>query len=148
MTPAFCAALAGAIATMTAAAPAAPSELVAEENAWHQKRIEQLKAEDGWLSLVGLHWLAEGENAAGSAEDASVQLPASAPKKLGTYKRTGEQVTFTPAKDASVTLNGKPFKGGEVKTDKVGGPDVLRAGTLQLLAIVRGDRLGIRVRDS
>lgn len=143
--PALPLALTGAILTMTSAAPAA---LVAEENAWHQQRLERLKAEDGWLSLVGLHWLKEGESPAGAAEDATVQLPQGTPAKLGTFTRKGEAVTFTPAKDAVVTLQGKRFLGGVVRTDKAGAPDVLRAGTLQLLAIVRKDRVGVRVRDS
>ncbi len=30
-----------------------------EINQWHQKRIENLKKENGWLNLVGLYWLKE-----------------------------------------------------------------------------------------
>lgn len=28
---------------------------------WHNKRVERLKSTTGWLSLVGLHWLKDGE---------------------------------------------------------------------------------------
>ena len=28
---------------------------------WHQRRVENLKSEDGWLNLAGLFWLNEGE---------------------------------------------------------------------------------------
>src|SRR4051812_8530919 len=83
----------GVIATMTAANPSPhPGSLpvkgegsdAIKADAWHAQRIERLKADDGWLTLVGLHWLNEGDNVVGSGEDAPVQLPASAPKKLGT----------------------------------------------------------------
>lgn len=106
----------------------------AETNAWHQKRIERLRAEDGWLTLVGLHWLEEGEN--------------EAPNGLGSFVRRGRTVEFNPSANANVTLNGKVFKGGVVQTDHSGKQDVLRAGTLQLLLIERGERIGLRVRDA
>ena len=37
-----------------------------EIDAWHQERWASLKSEDGWLTLVGLFWLKEGENKLGS----------------------------------------------------------------------------------
>lgn len=129
-------------ATVTAA------EHQKEIDTWHAKRIDRLKAEDGWLALVGLHWLEEGDNPAGSAEDAKVQLPANAPARLGTFIRQGKQVRFVPARDAKVTLEGKRFTGGAVKTDAEGKPDTLRVGSLQLLVIDRGERVGVRVRDA
>jgi uncharacterized protein (DUF1684 family) len=33
---------------------------------WHQKRIDNLKEEDGWLNLEGLFWLHQGVNTFGS----------------------------------------------------------------------------------
>lgn len=126
----------------------APEDLRKDVDAWHARRIDRLKAEDGWLSLVGLHWLEEGENPAGSGKDAKVELPASAPALLGTYTRRGKEVSFAPAKGAQISIDGKPFAGGAIKTDASGKADVLRAESLQLLVIERGDKLGVRVRDS
>ena len=126
----------------------AADRLAAETQAWHDKRIERLKAEDGWLSLVNLFWLEEGETVAGSAAEAPLRLPPSAPPRLGTFTRKGQEISFTPQRGVEVTSGGKPFPGGPIRTDAAGTPDVLRHGTLQLLAIVRGDRVGIRVRDS
>src|SRR5919201_616325 len=128
--------------TMTAA------DIEAETQEWHRRRLERLKAEDGWLTLVNLYWLDEGETVAGSAEDAALRLPSSAPRKLGTFTRRGREVRFTPARGVEITSGGKPFRGGALRTDAAGEPDVLRHGTLQLLAIVRGNRVAIRVRDS
>ncbi|HKG15710.1 MAG TPA: hypothetical protein VKB12_20485, partial [Pyrinomonadaceae bacterium] len=42
---------------------------------WKAKRLANLKGEDGWLSLVGLHWLKEGENRLGSDPSNEVVLP-------------------------------------------------------------------------
>ena len=36
---------------------------------WRQARDARLKSENGWLTLVGLDWLSEGDNRVGSAED-------------------------------------------------------------------------------
>lgn len=143
---------AGVIAVMAAASnpTATPPDVVAEANAWHQKRIAELTADDGWLTLVALDWLDEGANPAGSAPGAKVALPASAPAQVGTFTRHGKAISFTPAKGVTVTLAGKPFPGGSVRTDldETATPDVLRVGTLQMLVINRGDRIGVRVRDS
>lgn len=150
--------LMGAVALLTlAGAGATPgsgkdkavkSDVEAETKAWHQDRLSKLQAEDGWLTLVGLHWLEEGDNRAGSAEDAPVKLPSSVTAALGTFHRKGQTVRLTPAKGVQLTRNGQPFEGGEVKTDAGGKPDVLKLGMVQMLAIVRQDRVGIRVRDS
>ncbi|MFQ5528417.1 MAG: hypothetical protein ACE5GX_19460, partial [Thermoanaerobaculia bacterium] len=35
---------------------------------WRAKRDASLRKDDGWLTLVGLHWLEEGDNAFGAAE--------------------------------------------------------------------------------
>lgn len=142
-----------AVTAMSASAPAsAPtmsqSDLSKETESWHQQRMARLTSEEGFLTLVALDWLDEGENRVGSAEGSTVRLPSAAPSLLGTYTRRGKQVSFQPAKGVTITLDGKPFKGGAVKTDEDGPPAVLRHGSLQLLAIIRGDRVGIRVRDS
>jgi uncharacterized protein len=136
------------VIAMLAIAPPQLDQLKADDERWHQKRIERLKAEDGWLSLVGLHWLDEGRAVAGSADDAEVKLPPSAPARLGIFTRKGKEVSFTPEKGVAVTVDGKPFAGGPVKTDATEKPDTLRVGTLQMLPIVRGERVGVRVRDS
>ena len=134
--------------TATPEASSAAMDLEAQTQAWHRRRLERLQADDGWLTLVNLHWLDEGETVAGSAEGSALQLPNPAPPKLGTFSRRGLEVRFTPATGVEVSSGGKPFRGGVVRTDAAGDPDVLRHGTLQLLAIVRGSRVAIRVRDA
>src|SRR3982751_470734 len=50
---------------------------------WRAQRVERLKAPNGWLSLIGLHWLKDGKNTIGSAKGNDVVL-ATGPAKLGT----------------------------------------------------------------
>jgi hypothetical protein len=124
-----------------------PADFEAETQAWHAKRLSRLKAEDGWLSLVGLHWLQEGDNRFGSAPDNELVFPASAPAHVGTFTRKGDSVSLSLQPGVSLTLDGKPFTGGAVRSDAQGGPDTLGLGSMRLLVIRRGERLGIRVKD-
>src|SRR5512143_3979009 len=68
----------------------APSGFEAETRAWHAERVARLTAEDGWLTLVGLHWLKEGSHRFGSAPDNDLLFPASVPAHAGTFTRKGD----------------------------------------------------------
>ena len=46
--------------------PVDPNAYAQELSQWQQKRWADLKSETGWLTLVGLFWLKEGENKFGS----------------------------------------------------------------------------------
>ena len=100
---------------------------------WRAKREAELRAEDGWLALVGLHWLKPGENSFGSAPDNAIVLPPSAPARAGRLEhRDGKTVAFLAS-------------GGE---RPLGEKDVLRLATLSMFVIRRGDRYALRVRDT
>ncbi|MCY1032017.1 DUF1684 domain-containing protein [Corallococcus sp. BB11-1] len=130
-------------------APATQAEdVIAATQAWHAQRLQELSTEDGWLTLVGLTWLKEGAQTAGSAPDSGVRLPASVPAKAGSFVREGNTVRFQPAAGVVFTREGKPFTGGALKTDEQGAPDVLRLGSVNFQVIQRGDKLGVRVKDS
>lgn len=65
---------------------------------WRARRESKLKAEDGWLTVVGLTWLQEGENRVGSNPACEIQLPKSAPDKVGTLTLKDGKVRFRPEK--------------------------------------------------
>src|SRR2546421_11272328 len=46
-----------------------------ELSQWQQKRWADLKSETGWLTLVGLFWLKDGENKFGSDAANDIALP-------------------------------------------------------------------------
>ncbi|MGZ6099098.1 MAG: DUF1684 domain-containing protein [Myxococcaceae bacterium] len=131
-----------------AAAPP-PEDISAATRAWEEGRLARLQSDDGWLTLVGLGWLKEGSNTAGSDGKAVVVFPQSAPGSVGTFTRSGTSVSFQPAPGVTVTRGGKPFPGGAVQTDQEGHtePDVFQLGRLRFQVIVRGDRIGVRIKD-
>lgn len=51
-------------------------DLDAETQEWHHNRLAKLKADDGWLTLIGLHWLKEGR------EQVFFEIPALPPPVL------------------------------------------------------------------
>lgn len=120
-----------------------------EVEQWKTKRVESLKGEDGWLSLVGLHWLKEGENKIGSDPKSDVPLPAGkSPRVAGSLFLSGGNVRIEARPDSGITSEGKPVTSLELTSDADGKPTVLKLGTLTFHVIKRGERLGVRVKDS
>ncbi len=121
----------------------------AEVEAWRAQRVARIRAEDGWLSVVGLSWLEEGENTVGSAPGSRVRLPASAPGRLGSIDLAGGRATLRPAAGADLTANGDPVTGPLVlASDADDDTTLLRRGSLLFYLIRRGDKVGVRVKDN
>lgn len=125
----------------------APADFAAAHAAWQAERHRSLAAPEGWLSLVGLHFLKEGENAAGSDPALPVTLPG-APPRVGAFQLAGDRVTFRAEPGAGVTLKGASVSEAALRSDAEGAPDVLALGTLRFHVIRRGDRFAIRVKDT
>ncbi|MGD0226506.1 MAG: DUF1684 domain-containing protein [Terriglobia bacterium] len=115
---------------------------------WRQQREENLKAEDGWLTLAGLFWLKDGESTMGTGRENSFVLPpGSAPDKVGTFNFHGGKTVFQATPGVVVTVNGKPAATASLTADSAGSPDVLRIGNLSMFVIQRGSRFGVRLKD-
>jgi uncharacterized protein len=145
-------------ATLWAAGAKAPSagrpdpEAYRKEiEAFRKERVDSLKKEDGWLTLVGLYWLKPGENRFGSDPGNPVILPrGKAPAVAGVLTREGDQVRVTVEPGVALTANGKEITPGvptELKVDAEGKPTLLQLGSLNFFVIKRGDRLGVRIKD-
>jgi uncharacterized protein (DUF1684 family) len=128
----------------------------ASVRAWRRGRLARLTAADGWLSLVNRVPLDEGESRVGGAPDAAVALPADkAPAAVGTFRRAGDAVTFTPSPGVALWLH--PREGGArllppgaaapVRTDRDGPADQLALGALTFEVVDRPGGLYARVRD-
>jgi uncharacterized protein (DUF1684 family) len=120
---------------------------VADVEAWRASREARLRAPDGWLAVVGLTWLHQGENRFGSAADDDVVLPAATPPHAGSFVLEGTTVRLTIPSGSPVTLNGKPATSRVLRTDVSATPDVLGVGSLTWQLIERGGRIGVRVSD-
>ena len=103
---------------------------------WRADRRVRLIKEDGWLSLVGLDWLAEGMNPAG-------KLPAAFELKNGV-------VTMTPSPNSGLTIKGQPVSAPVVLADDTAtnGPTVVQRGTMRFNVIKRNDKYGLRIKDA
>jgi len=146
---AFVAALLLAAPLLASPSPPDTGDFAADNAAWRAWRLERLTADTGWLTLIGLDWLHEGENRLGSAEDADLKLPADkAPAKLGVLRLESGKVTLVPEAGTGLTANGEPVSGPLVLgTDVDEDTTLLELGPLNFYVISRGDRLGLRIRD-
>jgi len=124
---------------------------LASENAWRAERLARLTKPDGWLTLVGLHWLRPGENSFGSGPGNAVPLPPApgVPSEAGVLVLGDDgTVTIRCQPEAGVTLNGHPVDEAVLKADTdPKGPDILHAGRILFYVIRRADKTGIRVKD-
>jgi hypothetical protein len=137
-----------AVLGLLAALVSADPRYRAEVEAWRSQREADLRGEGGWLSVAGLFWLKEGPNRFGSAKENAVVLPAgSAPPVAGTLELRGGKVTARIEPGVEVTTEGKPVSVLELRPDTTAAPDVLKVGRLTLHVIVRGDRVGVRLKD-
>lgn len=126
-----------------------PDEHRASVLAWRADRDARLRSPDGWLTLVGLHWLAPGENHVGAHPAKQVVLHGhQIPPRVGSLWVEDGVVRLVPHEGVEVLHAGKPVGEMVLEDDRGGQPTVLELGTLRFYLIRRGDRLGVRVKDS
>ena len=125
---------------------AAPADWQAKDQEWRDARIARLRASDGWLTLVGLHWIDASPRRFGAAPDNDIVLP-DGPAHAGTFAASARGITVRPEAGA-VLLAGKPLEGPRLlKADDQPEPDVLQVGRLKLLPLKRGIKWAIRAKD-
>jgi uncharacterized protein len=132
-----------------AVAPAAGDDYAAQIEAARAQRVERLTRPDGWLTLVGLHFLPPGESTVGRAPDNRIVLTAG-PAHLGTITLSPEsKVLFAPAPNNEAQIDGKPARAGELRpADGDAPPTVVTAGTVNLVTIERSGKMALRIKDS
>src|SRR5262249_33970673 len=113
---------------------------------WRKQREADLKSDDGWLTVCGLHWLHPGWTRVGSDPGNDLVLPERAPAWVGTFRLSDSKVSFRAAPGALVTRNGSPFEEGKLNSDADEHPDSLAAGGVKMLLLKRGQRYAIRLK--
>ncbi len=131
----------------TAVAPVKEASMMEKARA---ERVSKLKAEDGWLTLVGLSWLSQGEQTIGRAASNGIVVKSpNASEHLGTLKLEGKVVRFRASPGSGVTLDGKPVSEEVVMTSDAGGkPTVMQQASVSFYVIERAGRLGVRIKDA
>lgn len=117
--------------TSLASAESVSSDYQKELDAYHQRRLTKLTHEDGYLSLVGLHWLSDKpkeieEIGVAWIEDDKVQI----------LLRDGHEFQGRPVDSVTLGLDGKE------------GDEYVTKGTRKFYAVKRGPWVGLRVKDS
>jgi uncharacterized protein len=104
---------------------------------WHSDRVARLRQPQGWLSLVALHWLTAGPN--------DVALTS---RLVPTFRVAVGDGEVRALGDA-LRHEGDhlPPEGLPLVPDADGNPTMLELGSLRIILIRRGERLGLRVWD-
>lgn len=112
---------------------------------WRQSRNERLASDNGWMTLVGLEWLNEGENTVGSDPSSSAKIPGG-PADWGTLFLDGDELRFVPAAETDVTVNDEKVVEAVLVADNQGTPSVVRSGDLSFYVLFR-ESYGLRIKD-
>jgi hypothetical protein len=129
----------------TSSAPTSPYQQ--EIDTWHSRRVQDLKAPNGWLNLVGLYWLDEGASSFGAGTQNKITFPAGTiAEQAGTFQRTGNTVRLI-AQNAEIKVDGKVVKDAVIFDKDSARQPVVSSGHLRWTIIQRGEKIGIRLRD-
>ncbi len=144
-----------AFALLAASAGAAPDSTMAPASLptyedhvkdWRQKRQDRLASENGWLTLVGLEWLDEGENRIGDQSSSTIRIPGG-PDSWGSVFLNGDELRFVPAAGSDIMIDGAAAKETRLIADNQGEPTVISKDYLSFYVIFR-ESYALRIKDS
>lgn len=124
-------------------------EYTTEIKEWHERRIEGLKRNDGWLTLAGLFWLKEGENSYGSDKSNDIIFPEGTPAFIGKFILNNGNVTSVINDGVEVYNDSVLVKEISMENDLQKNTTILTHGSFSWYVILRdGNRYGIRLKNS
>jgi len=127
-------------------APAAPDPAYVQSfEKWKAEQIDELKK--NWLPLAGLYWLKPGANSFGADSANAIVFP-KGPAHVGEFDLNGKDVSIKLRPEAGATLAGKHLTSAKLDPDVSGHASMVEIGTLQFHVIVRGERVGVRLKDT
>jgi len=113
---------------------------------WRQKRNARLASDFGWLSLVGLEWLQDGENRVGSGQGNTIRL-SGGPDYWGSVFLEDGKLRFVRADLDSVMVDDTYANEVQMMPDSEGTPTIVQSGTIRFYPIFR-ESYALRVKDS
>jgi uncharacterized protein (DUF1684 family) len=111
---------------------------------WKGELVDDLKQE--WLPLAGLFWLKPGENSFGTDPKNAIVFP-KGPATAGSFHLEGKTVTARFAPGSNAVISGKTVSTAELQPDMSDHPTVVEMGNLRFHVIIRGQRIGVRLKD-
>jgi uncharacterized protein (DUF1684 family) len=124
-----------------------PAEYTKQIETWQAQRVERLKAPNGWLSLIGLHWLKDGKNSVGNAKANDIVLN-KGPARLGTITLKDGKATIKLDAKADATVDDKKVASAELLDDSHEKPTTVAFGTASFYLIDRNGKKALRVKDT
>jgi uncharacterized protein (DUF1684 family) len=126
----------------------AQNNYIKQIEAWDKARIENLKAENGWLNLVDLIWLQEGNSSFGSSKNNKVIFPTSEIDSIaGYFERKGNVVTMFTANNVALKIKGEVVKEAILFHPDSSKNPMVSYGNLRWTIIKRDQNIGIRLRN-
>src|SRR5215472_10056512 len=133
-------------------APAPNTTWKSDLLAWRAQHAADLQKPTGWLTLIGLEWLKPGDNSFGSAKANAIVVKASVPANLAIVNLNGRTLQLVPPKGGyakGFSVDGKvPADPQPLTSDNPGTPSKITSGSVTITVIHRGDRYGLRIKDS
>lgn len=115
---------------------------------WQASRFQEITAPDGWLSLIGLYWLKEGESTFGKSKLNTIPFPKGTPNYIGRFILENDSVHMKIDELANVKIGETFPKMTYLQADKMGAPTIASLGNLSWYLLQRENRFGIRLRDA
>src|SRR5271163_3275140 len=130
----------------SSSSPAAPDAAYVQSfEKWKAEQIDDLKR--NWVPLAGLYWLKPGVNSFGTDAANAVVFP-KGPAHAGEFDLEGKEVTIKLLADAHATMAGQSLTVAKLDSDVSRHASLVEMGSLQFHVIVRGERVGIRLKDT
>jgi len=121
-----------------------------ELETWRAKRAAGLQAPEGWLSLIGLDWLKDGDNTFGAAGDNRIQINAKIPDHAGVVRLAGGKLHLLPPAGGfpnEVQVDGHSAREQELLADDTEQPSKITVNTISIIIINRDGRFALRIKD-
>jgi uncharacterized protein (DUF1684 family) len=135
---------------VSASEPKSAGRFRGETEKWRAERVAELTKADGWLSLIGLHFLKPSDNSVGSERGKNDVVLAAGPARLGVANVAPDgKVTFVVAAEIEVSVAGAAVRAVELKIGEGAvKPTIATCGTLSFFALERGGKMALRAKDS
>ncbi len=126
-----------------------PGDYVGALNAWRAQMDADLRRDYGWLTLVGLYWLKEGNTTLGSSPDCDIQLPRRAARLLGVIELQGDRATLHVSLGQTIDVNGVPVRTDlALRSEQEPPASLMTCDDLAMLVVRQGNRVGLRLWDN
>ena len=120
----------------------------AEINAWHAKRLQELKSPEGWLNLVGLYCLDQGANPFGSGKNNLLIFPeGKIAERAGLFIVNNNKISVKVYPEVFITANEKPIVGQSIYQPDSVNSIIFEAASLRWKIFKQDSKWWVSLRD-